>query len=142
MTVSPLRWPIAIIVTSWKRSLHFASLTTKKEDPTVWSLYGRRLFIVLHEALCPPLRATLWRRKRRARSVLKLVRPFHALADSWLQAIWRSAIELYHLLTHACATAERFVGKVSRKRRTTVHILHESLSQHHESAELAMAINA
>ena len=100
------------------------------------------LFILLNYALCPQLRATLWRRKRRERSVLKLIRHFHALADSWMQAIFRSEIELYHFDSHACATAERLVGKASRNRRTTVQILHESLSQHPESAEVAMAINA
>jgi hypothetical protein len=100
------------------------------------------LLILLNDALCPQLRATLWRRKRRALSGLKLIRHFHALADSWMQAIFRSEIALYHFLTHACATAERLVGQASRNRRTTVHILHESLSQHPESAELAMAINA
>src|SRR5712692_10930289 len=100
------------------------------------------LFMVLNDALCPQRRATLWWRKRRERSVLKLVRHFQALADRWMQAIFRSAIALYHFLKHACATAERLVGKASRKRRTTAQILHESLSQHRESAGLAMAINA
>ncbi len=100
------------------------------------------LFMVLHDALCPQRRATLWWRKRRARSVLKLVRPFQAFADRGMQAIFRSAIALSHFFKHACATAERLVGKASRKRRTTVHILHESLSQHRESAALVRAINA
>lgn len=100
------------------------------------------LFILLNYALCPQMRATLWLRQRRELSVLKLVRHFQAFADRWMQAVCRSEIELYHFLTHACATAERLVVKASRKRRTTAQILHESLRQHHESAELAMAINA
>jgi hypothetical protein len=140
--VYPLRWQIELIFKSWKSSLHLASIKTKKEDPTLCYLYGRMLFILLNYALCPQLRATLWLRTRRELSVLKLVRHFHACADSWMQAIFRSAIELYHFLTHACATAARLVGKASRKRRTTAQILHESLRQPHESAELAMAINA
>jgi hypothetical protein len=32
--VYPLRWQIERIFTSWKRSLHLAALTTKKEDTT------------------------------------------------------------------------------------------------------------
>ena len=140
--VYPLRWQIEIIFKSWKSYLHLASIQTKKEDTTLCYLYGRMLLIVLNYALCPQMRATLWLRKRRELSVLKLVRNFHAFADSWMQAIFRSEIELYHFLTHACATAERFVGKASRKRRTTAQILRESLSQHRESAALVMAINA
>ena len=99
------------------------------------------LFIVLHYALCPQLRVTLWVRTRRERSVLKLIRHFQAFADRWMQAVVRSAIELSHFLTYACATAERLVVKASRKRRTTAQILRESVSQHRESAALAMVIN-
>src|SRR6266702_3279995 len=98
--------------------------------------------IVLHYALCPQRRTTLWVRQRRARSVRKLVRHFQACADRWMQAILRSEIALYHFLPHACATAERLVVKASRKRRTTAQILRESLSQHRESAALAMVIHA
>lgn len=130
--VYPVRWQIEIIFKSWKSSLHLASIKTKKEDTTLCYLYGRMLFILLNYALCPQMRATLWLRKRRALSVLKLVRHFQAFADRWIQAIFRSEIELYHFLKHACATAERLVGKASRKRRTTAQILHESLSQHRE----------
>ena len=100
------------------------------------------LFIVLHYALCPPLRTTLWVRKRRELSVRKLVRHFQACTDRWMQAVVRSEIELYHFLPHACATAERLVVQASRKRRTTAQILRESVSQHRESAALAMVINA
>ena len=140
--VYPLRWQIELIFKSWKSYLHLASIKTKKEDTTLCYLYGRMLLILLHYALCPQLRTTLWVRKRRARSVLKLVRHFQAFADRWMQAIFRSEIELYHFRTHACATAERLVGKASRKRRTTAQLLRESVSQHRESAALAMVINA
>jgi len=139
--VYPVRWQIEIIFKSWKSYLHLASLQTKKEDTTLCYLYGRMLLILLNYALCPQMRHTLWVKKKRELSVLKLVRHFQALADRWMQAIFRSEIELYHFLKHACATAERLVGKASRKRRTTAQILYESLSQHRESAALAMAIN-
>jgi len=88
--------------------------------------------MVLHEALCPQRRVTLWWRKRRERSVLKLVRHFQAVAESGMQAICRSEIALDRFLQHACATAERLVAKASRKRRTTAPILRESVSQHRE----------
>jgi Transposase DDE domain len=138
----PLRWQIALLCKSWKSSLHFASIKTQKEDTTLCYLYGRMLWILLQYALCPPLRMTLWVRKRRARSVRKLVRHFHAFADRGMQAIFWPEIALYHFLSHACATAERLVGKASRKRRTTAQILRKSVSQHRESAALAMVINA
>jgi hypothetical protein len=92
-------------------------------------------------ALCPQRRHPLWVKKKRDLSVLKRVRHFQALADRGRQAIFRSEIALSHVLQHACATAERWVGKASRKRRTTAQRLDESLSQHRESAALAMAIN-
>jgi Transposase DDE domain len=140
--VYPWRWQIELIFKSWKSSRHLASIKTKKEDTTWCYLYGRMLFMVLHYALCPPLRTTLWVQNRRELSVRKLVRHFQAFADRWMQAVVRSEIELYHCLTHVCATAERLGVKASRKRRTTAQILRESVSQHRESAALAMVINA
>ena len=140
--VYPLRWPIELIFQSWKSYLHVASIKTKKEDTTLGYLYGRMLLILVNYALCPQLRTTLWVRSRRALSVLNLVRHFQAFADRWMQAILRSAIALYHFLTHACASAERLVVKASRKRRTTAQILRESVSQHRESAALGMVSNA
>jgi len=99
-------------------------------------------FILVNDALCPQMRHDLWLKKKRELSVLKLVRHFQALADRWMHAIFQSACALRRFLTRACATAERVVAKASRKRRTTAQILHESLSQHRESAALVMAINA
>src|SRR5439155_12005184 len=72
--VYPLRWQIELIFKSWKSYLHLASIKTKKEDTTLCYLYGRMLLILLNYALSPQLRTTLWVRKRRELSVLKLVR--------------------------------------------------------------------
>ena len=79
--VYPLRWQIELIFQSWKSYLHLASIKTKKEDTTLCYLYGRMLLILLNYALSPQLRTTLWVRKRRELSVLKLVRHFQAFAD-------------------------------------------------------------
>ena len=138
----PVRWQSAIICKAWKSDLQVASIQTKKADSTVWYLYGRRLFILRHYALCPQRRGTLWLRKRRELSGLKRVRHFQAVAARWMQAIFRSAIARDHGLQHACAPAARLGGKASSKRRTTAQILRESLRQHRESAALAMAIKA
>jgi len=64
VNVSPLRWPIALIVKSWKSDLHVAVLTTTQEDPTLWYLDGRVLLMVLTYALCPQMRAHLWGTQR------------------------------------------------------------------------------
>ena len=56
----------------------------------------------MNYAFCPQLRTTLWVRKRRELSVLKLVRHFQAFADRWMQAIFRSEIELYHFFIIKC----------------------------------------
>jgi len=100
------------------------------------------LLILLSYALCPQMRATLWLKKKRELSVLKLVRHFQALADRWMQAIFQSELALRHFLQQACATAERLTAKASRKRQTTAQILRESLSQQHESIACAAAVNA
>jgi hypothetical protein len=91
---------------SWKSYLYLATLPTKKVETTLCYLYGRMLLILLNYALCPPLRATLWRKKKRELSVLKFVRHFQALAERRMQAIFQSAFELRHFLHRACATAE------------------------------------
>ena len=138
----PLRWQVELIFQSWKSSLHVASIKTKKADTTLCDLYGRMLFILFNDALCPQMRHHLWGKKHRALRVLKLVRHFQALADRWMQAIFQSECELHRFIARACATAERLATKASRKRRTTAQILRESLEQQHASVELAEAIHA
>src|SRR5713101_2461732 len=133
---------IELIVKSWKSSLHLAAMPTKTADTTVCYLYGRRLLILLTYALCPELRATLWLKKKRELSVLKLVRHFQAVADRWLQVLFQAELALRRFLHQACATAERLVAKVSRKRRTTAQILRESLSQQHASVAFTAAVAA
>jgi hypothetical protein len=140
--VYPIRWQIELIFKSWKSYLHLASINTKKEDTTLCYLYGRMLLILLNYALCPQMRATLWLKKKRELSVLKLVRHFQALAEQWMQAIFQSELALRRFFHRACATAERLVAKASRKRQTTAQILRESLGQQHESIELTAAVHA
>ena len=131
-----------LIFKSWKSYLHLASLPTTKEDTTLCYLYGRMLLIVLHYALCPQVRAHLWKQKKRELSLLKLMRHCQAFAERWMQAIFQSALALRRFLTHVCATAERLAAKASRKRRTTAQILQESIRQQHESVVFAEAVNA
>lgn len=138
----PLRWQIELIFKSWKSYLHLASIHTKKEDTTLCYLYGRMLLILLNYALCPQMRATVWLKKKRELSVLKLVRHFQALADRWMHAIFQSELALRRFLQQACATAERLTAKALRKRQTTAQILRESLGQQHESIAFAVAVNA
>ena len=99
------------------------------------------LLILFNYALCPQMRATLWLKKKRELSLLKLVRHFQALAERWMQAIFQSALEL-RFLQRACATAERLGVKALRKRRTTAQILRESLQKQAEAVALTEAVNA
>jgi hypothetical protein len=100
------------------------------------------LLMVLNYALCPPIRHQLWCKKKRALSVLKLVRHFQAVAEPWMQALFQSEFVLRRFLQRACATAARLVAKASRQRQTTAQILRQSLSQQHEAIALAVAVHA
>ena len=75
------------------------------------------LLILLNDALCPQRRATVWLKKKRALSVVKLVRHFQALADPWMHALFQSEFTLRRFLQRACAAAERLVAKASRRRQ-------------------------
>ena len=100
------------------------------------------LRMLFHDALCPQPRATLWVQYQRELRRLTCARHFQALAASWLPAIFQSACERSHVLPRACATAERLAAKASRKRRTTAHILPDTIRPSLESSAVAAVVNA
>jgi len=97
---------------------------------------------VLTDALCPQRRAPLWMWQKRELRRRKLGRHFQACAARWMQASLQSERALRRFLPPICATAERLAAKASRKRRTTAHILQESVCQHHEAVVCAEAVHA
>ncbi len=105
-------------------------------------LYGRMLLVLLNDALYPQIRSTLWLKRQRELSVVKLVRHFQSMADSWMKVIFRSEFALRRFLQEACSSAERLAAKASRKRRTSAQILRESLGQRIKSIEVTAAANA
>lgn len=100
------------------------------------------LLIVLTYALCPQMRAHLWGKHKRELSLLKLVRHFQALAESWMQVIFQAELAVRRLLTRACATAARLTAKAARKRQTTAQRLREHVGRPQESVALTEAVNA
>ena len=141
-TVDPRRWHIERIFQSWKSSLPLAALTPTKAASPVGSLSGRRRRMLWQYALGPQTRATLGLQDQRALSRLQFARPFHALAASWLQAIFPSACALYHFLPRACTTAERLAAKAVRQRRTTAQILCDRLQNQGETVVFMEAVSA
>ena len=98
--------------------------------------------MLLNYMLCPQIRAALWEKQQRELSVLKLIRHLQAFAERWMQAIFQSEFAWRRFLPQVCATAERLVGKASRKRRTTAQILRESLQNQGEAVVFMEVVNA
>ena len=138
----PLRGQVDLIFKSWKSYLPLATLPTKTKEPTLGYLYARRRLLLLNSALCPPLPARLWQTKHREVSLLKLVRPFQAGADQWLQVLLQPAPDLRSFLHRACASAERLIAKASRKRCTSAQLLRASLSRQNDFIEFTEALAA
>ncbi len=142
VTVYPIRWQVELIFKSWKSCCHLAAISTKKKESVLCYLYGRMLLVLLSYALYPQIRSTLWLKRQRELSVVKVMRHFQSMADSWMKVIFRSEFELRHFLQDACSSAERLAAKASRKRRTSAQILRESLGQRIKSIEVTAAANA
>ena len=142
VNVSPWRWHIERMLTSWQSDRHCAVLTTTTEDPTWCELEGRLRRMVRTSALGPPRRAHRWGTNTRELSRLKRVRHVQALAARGRQAIVQAARAGRRLLTHACHTAARWVAKALRTRRTTAHILRAHVRRHEASSTGAEAVNA
>jgi hypothetical protein len=126
---------------AWKSGLQVAPLTPTTKYSTLCYLYGRRLLILLTSALSSPLRVTVWQ-QRRELSVFKLARQLQASADSWLQHLFRSPLQLTTVLSRLCVAAERLVKKAVRKRRTSAQRLRESLGEQEDFFEPILPLAA
>jgi len=142
MKAYPMRWQLELIFKSWKSHCHLSAINAKKKETVLCYLYGRMLLVLLTYALYPQVRSVVWTKQQRELSLLKFVSHFQALADSWMKVIFESELALRRFLQAACAEAERFAVKASRKRRTSAQTLHESLEQQTESLEVTPAVNA
>ncbi len=79
-----MRWQIELIFKSWKSCCHLAAINTKKKESVLCYLYGRMLLVLLNYALYPQIRSTLWLKRQRELSVVKMVRHFQSMAASWM----------------------------------------------------------
>lgn len=138
----PIRWQVELIFKSWKSYCHLAAINAKKKDTVLCYLYGRMLLVLLNYTLYPQVRSALWVKKQRELSLVKLVRHFQALADSWMKVIFDSELALRRFLQGACASAERLAAKAARQRRTSAQNLRESLDQRTDFIETTTVINA
>ena len=136
-----LRWQVELVFRAWKSGLHLATLTTTTKYSTLCYLYGRMLLTLLTSALSSPLRVTVWQ-QRRELSLFKLARHLQANADSWLQHLFRSPLQLATFLSRLCVAAERLVKKAVRKRRTSAQLLRESLGEQEDFFEPILALAA
>lgn len=136
------RWQIELIFKAWKSGLHLATVTTTTKHSTLCCLYGRMLLILLTDALCPTLRATVWQKQCREVSLLKLVRYLQAGADQWLHSLFRNTGQLTIFLSRVCVAAERLVRKAVRHRRSSAQRLHDSLGSQLDFFEPALALVA
>ena len=142
LTVYPIRWQVELIFKSWKSCCHLAAINTKKKESVLCYLYGRMLLVLLSYALYPQIRSTLWLKRQRELSVVKVMRHFQSMADSWMKVIFRSEFELRHFLQDACSSAERLAAKASRKRPTSAQILREKLCQQTEFTKVVAVAHA
>jgi len=137
-----LRWQVELVFKSWNSDLPLAPFPTKPQTPTLCSLYGRLVLIVLPSALCPALRTVLWNRQPRELRFLNLLRYLQALADRWLQTLFASTATLRPFLAQICVSAQRVIAKASRRRRTSAQRLRESLETQTDVIKLTIKLAA
>ena len=138
---STLRWQVELGFRAWKSGLQVAPLTTTTKYSPLCYLHGRMLLILLTSALSSPLRVTVWQQRRELR-LFKLARQLQAGADSWLQHLFRSPLQLTTFLSRLCVAAEGLVKKAVRKRRTSAQRLRESLGEQEDFFEPILPLAA